>query len=620
MAAPYKVSGAMNVTLSDGTTGVIPDGLSDDAIGNQFQRLEAAKTAAAKPRRRRFAIAAIGVVACGTKSSRGGSTVPQAARRLASRSRRQRKRGSTHPPRAERASNAVVERHRATRRVSDTPAAPERDWPMRPTSQHRAAGPISPPMSPPTSPRCPGTLPPAFQCDLAHGPELRLRRARAEHADPRPGSRGDRLGTTRRPSPWLSRAENGGDRSPATGARQSDVRASSSGIFGEPPRTSAGSYAGGKIADATDPRLRRGRTRDGSRRRRRSCNSRAGREKEFASTESMLMARGQSGRPPRALRTHATPGGARRAGGRPDAARQSPPVNSAAASSRRSRTWLGKIPFTGAPIQSAQAERPVADRAGDPESAANIAGLRPVSTAANAPGDALLTGVREHVDNALNTAKPQIDDIEKQLGTLNTQGPGGGSAMVDPRGLINELNGMKTATDAAGNVRNAVDSGTASQIDAEIAKINSVRQPENPALGRATAKQDRRIAELPRPVGRRSRRPGAGRGAIAECAGGAGRQHESVVRDFAPDEIASGRQRVRLRGRRRSTTPPMAGLTALTATPSRGSPISRSANRRELRQGDERLRRRDGPARRSRRLFREPTNRASQATVTMDGV
>ena len=54
--------------------------------------------------------------------------------------------------------------------------------------------------------------------------------------------------------------------------------------------------------------------------------------------------------------------------------------------------------------------------------------------------------------------------------------------MVDPRGLINELNGMKTETDAAGNVRNAVDPGTAAQIDAEIAKINSVRQPEDPAL------------------------------------------------------------------------------------------------------------------------------------------
>ena len=36
---------------------------------------------------------------------------------------------------------------------------------------------------------------------------------------------------------------------------------------------------------------------------------------------------------------------------------------------------------------------------------------------------------------------------------------------------------MKTATDAAGNVRAAVDPGTAAQIDAEIAKINSVRQP-----------------------------------------------------------------------------------------------------------------------------------------------
>ena len=39
----------MNVILSDGTPGVIDDGLSNDGVANQIQQLEAAKAAASKP-------------------------------------------------------------------------------------------------------------------------------------------------------------------------------------------------------------------------------------------------------------------------------------------------------------------------------------------------------------------------------------------------------------------------------------------------------------------------------------------------------------------------------------------------------------------------------------------
>jgi hypothetical protein len=105
-----------------------------------------------------------------------------------------------------------------------------------------------------------------------------------------------------------------------------------------------------------------------------------------------------------------------------------------------------------------------------------------VDTSASAPGVAILNGVRDHVQSAMNAAKPQIGAIENQLGTQNTRGPGGGSAMVDVRGLVNDLQAMKTTTDAAGNVRATVAPEIAARIDAEIASLNRARQPENAAL------------------------------------------------------------------------------------------------------------------------------------------
>ena len=56
--------------------------------------------------------------------------------------------------------------------------------------------------------------------------------------------------------------------------------------------------------------------------------------------------------------------------------------------------------------------------------------------------------------------------------------------MVDARGLVDELNSLKTMTDAAGNVRATVAPEIANQIDAEIANINRARQPEDPLLDR----------------------------------------------------------------------------------------------------------------------------------------
>jgi hypothetical protein len=273
------------------------------------------------------------------------------------------------------------------------------------------------------------------------------------------------LGTTPSTDPWANRAETVAQIA-ATGGGGLVPRLLS-GIFGE-AKGEVGSYAGGKIADVTDPRLREG-----------------------LETAGAVAAQGV---PENKIATGITSRfGSKDAPAKYDAAKivqgvtgaDQPPVTAGQLGGGFIQTienLLGKIPFTGTPIHSAQADVQSQIEQANQKAAGNVAGGAPVSTATNAPGDALLTGVREHVANAINTAKPQIDTIEKQLGTTSTRGPGGGSAMVDPRGLINELNGMKTATDAAGNVRNAVDPGTAAQIDAEIAKINSVRQPEDPAL------------------------------------------------------------------------------------------------------------------------------------------
>ena len=273
------------------------------------------------------------------------------------------------------------------------------------------------------------------------------------------------LGTTPSTDPWMNRAETAAQIA-ATGGGSLTSRLLS-GVFGE-AKGEAGSYVGGKIADVTDPRLREALETGGA------VAAQGVPENKIGSW--VVSRFGNNDAPTKYDAAKVVQGvtGA-----------DQPPVTAGQLGGGFMQTienLLGKIPFTGTPIHSAQADVQSQIEDAIQKAAGNVAQGAPVSTATNAPGDALLTGVREHVANALNTAKPQIDAIENKLGTQNTFGPGGGSAMVDPRGLINELNGMKTATDAAGNVRNAVDPGTAAQIDAEIAKINSVRQPEDPAL------------------------------------------------------------------------------------------------------------------------------------------
>ena len=150
---------------------------------------------------------------------------------------------------------------------------------------------------------------------------------------------------------------------------------------------------------------------------------------------------------------------------------------------RTIESWLGKLPGVGGPVLSAQANVEDQIRRTRDIAAQAVAGPNAmVDTSPSAPGTALLNGVRDYVNSKINSAKPQIDAIENQLGTQNTRGPGGGSAMVDVRGLVNDLQGLKTSTDAAGNVRATVAPEVASQIDTEIANINRARQPEDPAL------------------------------------------------------------------------------------------------------------------------------------------
>ena len=450
----------MNITLSDGTTGVIPDGLPDDAIRNLSQRLEAANNSAKQ------APAPAGASPTASSSlwdkviAWGNQTPTQAAQAL----------GLVGP--------------------SDAAANPPPPAPSAPP-----VDPIALMYPPDTSPRLNATAN-WIRANIGHSAPVNFAAnvgadiaalpwdapasisnailhtaqnygyAPNEPSMPMaaPWIKGE-LGTTPSTDPWMNRAETAAQIA-ATGEGSLTSRLLS-GIFGE-AKGEAGSYAGGKIADVTDPRLREAAQTGGA------ILAQGVPENQIASkVVSWLGNKDAPASLENARAVQAATG-----------ADQTPVTAGQLGNSfiQTVENLLGKIPFTNAPIKSAQANVQSQTEQAIQNSAANIAG-GPVSTAANAPGDALLTGVREHVDNALNTVKPQIDQIEKQLGTLNTQGPGGGSAMVDPRGLIGQLNGMKTTTDAAGNVRNAVDPGTASQIDAEIAKINSVRQPENPALG-----------------------------------------------------------------------------------------------------------------------------------------
>jgi hypothetical protein len=149
---------------------------------------------------------------------------------------------------------------------------------------------------------------------------------------------------------------------------------------------------------------------------------------------------------------------------------------------KKVESWLGMIPGTGQPIESARSNVEQQVQQTRDQSAGAVAPGGVVDTSASAPGAALMDATRAYVNGKLATAKPQMDAIENAI-QANTQGPAGGRALVDPSGLISELNAMKyTPPDAAGNRQFAHDPGLTNDIDAEIANIRAAREPEDPVL------------------------------------------------------------------------------------------------------------------------------------------
>jgi hypothetical protein len=136
---------------------------------------------------------------------------------------------------------------------------------------------------------------------------------------------------------------------------------------------------------------------------------------------------------------------------------------------------LGAIPFLGAGVQSAreQAKGAIVDTRND--AAANV-GATPTDTTPTAPGSAAFFGTKDF----LNDVGQRMDNVESTI--ANYQRPGGGDTLVDPHGLINTLQGLKTRTDQAGNVYPNVAPEIGSMIDNEVANINSARVPEDQNL------------------------------------------------------------------------------------------------------------------------------------------
>jgi hypothetical protein len=144
--------------------------------------------------------------------------------------------------------------------------------------------------------------------------------------------------------------------------------------------------------------------------------------------------------------------------------------------------WLGMAPGVNIPIEAARANvEQQAEQIRD-QTAEATSPTGDVDTSASAPGSALLAATRSYVNGKFATAKPAMDTIENAI-QANTQGPTGGRALIDPSPLINALDDMKyTPPDAAGNRQFAHDPGLTSDIDAEIANIRAAREPESPIL------------------------------------------------------------------------------------------------------------------------------------------
>lgn len=110
------------------------------------------------------------------------------------------------------------------------------------------------------------------------------------------------------------------------------------------------------------------------------------------------------------------------------------------------------------------------------DTAATAVGASPTDTTPNAPGSSLYFGVRRN----LTDVAQRMDNVENTI--ANYQRPGGGDALIDVHPLLDALQGMKTRTDPAGNVYPNVAPEIGSMIDNEIANINSARVPEDPRL------------------------------------------------------------------------------------------------------------------------------------------
>jgi hypothetical protein len=136
---------------------------------------------------------------------------------------------------------------------------------------------------------------------------------------------------------------------------------------------------------------------------------------------------------------------------------------------------FGAVPVMGMGVESARANAKEGMVQGR-DTAATAVGATPTDTTPNASGASLYWGVPRHLEDVSN----RMDNIENTIS--NFQRPGGGDALIDVHPLLDTLQGLKTKTDAAGNVYPNVAPAIGSMIDEEIANINRARVPEDPAL------------------------------------------------------------------------------------------------------------------------------------------
>ena len=140
---------------------------------------------------------------------------------------------------------------------------------------------------------------------------------------------------------------------------------------------------------------------------------------------------------------------------------------------------FGAVPILGQGIDNAR-ENAVEGMTQGRDLAAENVGSTPTDTTANSPGSALKYGTEGY----LKDVSQRMDNVENGIAS-NTQGPGGGAALIDVHPLLDSLQALKTKTDAAGNVHPNAATALKSMIDDEIANINGNRTPEDPALHQA---------------------------------------------------------------------------------------------------------------------------------------